>query len=122
MSEASPAGSAVLLVEGLVKTFKEAGRTLEVLRGVELRVNPGDRLAIVGASGSGKSTLLQLLGGLDDPTSGEVWVCGKAMTTLSNSQRGALRNRALGFVYQFHHLLPEFYCLGECGDAAADTW
>ena len=101
----------VLVVEGLVKHFSEADRTLEVLKGVDLRVHPGDRLAIVGASGSGKSTLLQLLGGLDEATAGEVTVCGEAMMRLSNNRKGALRNRALGFVYQFHHLLPEFSAL-----------
>ena len=110
MSESTPTGS-VLLVKGLVKTFEEAGRTLEVLRGVELDIGAGDRVAIIGASGSGKSTLLQLLGGLDEPTAGGVWVCGELMMELSNSQKGALRNRALGFVYQFHHLLPEFTAL-----------
>jgi len=111
MSEPSSVGNAVLRVQGLIKTFEEVGRRLEVLRGVDLDVGPGDRLAIVGASGSGKSTLLQLLGGLDEPTAGEVWVSGEAMTGLNNSQKGALRNRALGFVYQFHHLLPEFTAL-----------
>ncbi len=111
MSEFLATGTAVLRVRGLVKAFDEADRRLEVLRGVDLDIEPGERLAIVGASGSGKSTLLQLLGGLDEPTAGEVWVSGEAMTELSNSQKGALRNRALGFVYQFHHLLSEFTAL-----------
>ena len=111
MNEASAAGGTALRVRGLVKTFQEAGRRLEVLRGIDLDVHRGDRLAIVGASGSGKTTLLQLLGGLDEPTAGEVWVSGEAMTSLSNTRKGALRNRALGFVYQFHHLLPEFTAL-----------
>lgn len=111
MNRESGDADLVLEVEGLRKTFEEAGRTLEVLRGVNLSVARGDRVAIVGASGSGKTTLLQLLGGLDDATSGEVRVSGQSMTELSNSERGLLRNRRLGFVYQFHHLLPEFSAL-----------
>ena len=99
---------AVLEARELVKTFSDAGRNVEVLRGVDLAVAKGDRIAIIGASGSGKTTLLQLLGGLDEPTSGEVRVVGESMSELSDAARGRLRNRALGFVYQFHHLLPEF--------------
>ena len=101
----------VLEVQGLTKTFDEAGRSVDVLCGVDLTISRGDLVAIVGASGSGKTTLLQLLGGLDQATSGEVRVSGQSMTGLSNSQRGLLRNRCLGFVYQFHHLLPEFSAL-----------
>ena len=103
--------AAALVATGLSKTFAEAGRALTVLDGVELNIARGERVAIVGASGSGKTTLLQLLGGLDEPTSGEVWVAGECMSRLDNTARGALRNRALGFVYQFHHLLPEFTAL-----------
>ena len=98
----------VLAVSDLVKTFEDVGRKIEVLRGVNLSVGKGDRIAIVGSSGSGKTTLLQLLGGLDEPTAGEVRVAGESMSRLSDVERGRLRNRALGFVYQFHHLLPEF--------------
>lgn len=101
----------VLRVISLVKSFNDVGKRLEVLRGVDLDVSAGQRLAIMGTSGSGKSTLLQLLGGLDEPTSGEIWVSGQALTSLSNRQKGLLRNRSLGFVYQFHHLLPEFTAL-----------
>lgn len=93
---------AVLEAIGLVKTFTDVDRNVEVLRGVELRVAKGDRVAIVGASGSGKTTLLQLLGGLDEPTTGEVRVIGTSMSHASDVERGRLRNRALGFVYQFH--------------------
>jgi len=101
----------VLEVRGLIKTFREGGRTLEVLCGVELTVMTKDRLAIIGASGSGKTTLLQLLGGLDQPTAGEVIVCNQSMGALNDSERGKLRNRKLGFVYQSHYLLPEFSAL-----------
>jgi lipoprotein-releasing system ATP-binding protein len=111
MSESRPPDGAVVRAEALRKTFAEGGRTLDVLRGVELHVAPGDRLAIVGSSGSGKTTLLQLLGGLDDPTSGTVWIAGQNIHALDQVARGRLRNRALGFVYQFHHLLPEFTAL-----------
>jgi lipoprotein-releasing system ATP-binding protein len=108
MTESS---ASVLSARGLIKEFREGPTTLRVLDGVNFEVMPGERIAIVGSSGSGKTTLLQLLGGLDLPTSGEVWVDGASMNALSESQRGDLRNRAVGFVYQFHHLLPEFTAL-----------
>ena len=103
--------NAILHCEHVSKHFQEAGHRLEVLSGVDLRINRGETLAIVGASGSGKTTLLQILGGLDLPTSGVVRIQGQAFADLSDGARGTLRNRALGFVYQFHHLLPEFTAL-----------
>jgi len=101
----------ILACDGVHKHFVEAGQRLEVLRGVELQVRAGETLAIIGASGSGKTTLLQILGGLDLPTKGTVRLMGQAFAELSDAARGDLRNRALGFVYQFHHLLPEFSAL-----------
>jgi lipoprotein-releasing system ATP-binding protein len=102
---------AVLLGVDLYKDFVQGGVTLQVLRGANIKVLAGERIAIVGASGSGKTTLLQLLGGLDLPTRGTVDIAGSAMNQLSDAERGRLRNTAVGFVYQFHHLLPEFTAL-----------
>ena len=101
----------VLQGENLVKEFVQGAVKLQVLRGANIEVRAGERIAIVGASGSGKTTLLQLLGGLDLPTRGTVGITGSKMNELNDAERGRLRNRAVGFVYQFHHLLPEFTAL-----------
>jgi len=101
----------VLRCTGLTKTFSEASFNVDVLSGVYLRLEKGEQVAIVGASGAGKSTLLHLLGGLDRPTAGTIEIDGVNISELNDTQRGHLRNRKLGFVYQFHHLLPEFSAL-----------
>jgi lipoprotein-releasing system ATP-binding protein len=105
------ANELVLEGEDLVKEFVQGGATLTVLNGASIAVAAGERIAIVGASGSGKTTLLQVLGGLDLPTRGLIRIAGATMSDMSDTARGELRNRAVGFVYQFHHLLPEFTAL-----------
>jgi lipoprotein-releasing system ATP-binding protein len=103
--------SEILSCKDVRKHFDEAGQRLEVLAGVDLAIAHGELVAIVGASGSGKTTLLQILGGLDLPSAGTVRIAGQSLAELSDAARGVLRNRSLGFVYQFHHLLPEFTAL-----------
>ncbi len=101
----------VLSCSNLLKTFSSGPLSVEVLKGINFSLKEHSRVAIVGASGSGKSTLMHLLGGLDIPDQGAVQVCGEDMSALSDAQRGKLRNQSLGFIYQFHHLLPEFTAL-----------
>ncbi len=101
----------VLECHQVTRRFREGGSTLEVLSGVDLSVGTAERLAIIGASGSGKTTLLQIMGGLDEPSSGEVFINGQSLSSSNEKEKGLLRNRYLGFVYQFHHLLPEFTAL-----------
>jgi len=103
-----PADVTVLACRKVTRRFDEGATVLEVLSGVDLEVQAGERVAIIGASGSGKTTLLQIMGGLDEATSGEVRVAGRSLRDIGETERGRLRNRYMGFVYQFHHLLPEF--------------
>jgi len=107
LTDRSP-DKAVLACRGVTRGFNEGANRLEVLEGVDLDIQAGERVAIVGASGSGKTTLLQVLGGLDAPDSGSISIGGEDLAKLNDKQRGDVRNRQIGFVYQFHHLLPEF--------------
>lgn len=102
---------ALVIVENLTKSFQHMGRTLEVLRGIDLNLYEGEILCIVGASGAGKSTLLHCIGTLDLPTSGRIRLAGEELTTLGSARLASIRNKTIGFVFQFHHLLPEFNAL-----------
>ncbi len=101
----------ILRCQQLHKRFNEGGLSVNVLQGIDLEIRTGEQVAIVGSSGSGKSTLLHLLGGLDDPNEGEIWIMGHSLNQLNAAERGRWRNQHLGFIYQFHHLLPEFTAL-----------
>src|SRR5262249_52518808 len=106
-----PLADALVLIEDLRKSFQHEGRTLDVLKGIDLNIHPGQILAIVGPSGAGKSTLLHCMGTLDLPSSGRIRLAGEELTTMSSWRLAAVRNRTIGFVFQFHHLLPEFNAL-----------
>lgn len=109
------ADTPVLEARGIRKSFRQGDRELQVLREIDLALPAGESLAIIGASGAGKSTLLHILGGLDKPDAGDVLIDGENLWSMSASRRGELRNHAMGFVYQFHHLLPEFTALENVG-------
>jgi lipoprotein-releasing system ATP-binding protein len=124
----SPGAATVLRASGVSKTYSEGKLRTEVLRSVDFSLGRGETLAIVGASGAGKSTLLHIVGGLDTLSGGEVEVEGRALSKLSDRERGVVRNRSLGFIYQFHHLLPEFTAIENVampllirGDSIADA-
>jgi len=110
-SDNSNTAECVLECKGLVKRFDEGPKTITVVKDVDFRLMRGERTAIIGKSGSGKTTLLQLLGGLEPPSEGSVHVMGKDFSALSDTERGHIRNSRIGFIYQFHHLLPEFSAL-----------
>ena len=101
----------VLVCEQVTKCYEDVGKRVDVLRGVDLQVLAGETVAIIGASGSGKTTLLQILGGLDQPSSGQARIAGQDLLTLSENEKSGFRNQHIGFIYQFHHLLPEFNAL-----------
>jgi lipoprotein-releasing system ATP-binding protein len=111
MNDVNVSHESILSCSGLGKTYGAGETAVPVLKSIDLAVAPGETVAIIGSSGSGKSTLLHLLGGLDSPSAGTVTILGRAMSKLSEAERGGIRNHALGFVYQFHHLLPEFSAL-----------
>jgi lipoprotein-releasing system ATP-binding protein len=111
MSNRSPSSGLVLEAKAVSKVYKDAGNEVAVLSGLDFSLHRGEQLAIIGSSGSGKSTLLNILGGLDEPTEGEVLVAGRNLHSGNETYRAKVRNETLGFVYQFHHLLPEFTAL-----------